>query len=156
MAGGLLVWRLLLGLMPPDDGSANIALRLARALEALLPAGFVLAGMIAAQMAARFAGGVFDPQAGRESRFLRVNQRVISNTVEQMAVFVPALLGLAAAAPQGAMPGVLALGGSFAFARLVFWGGYLASPLARAPGMAATALVTMSTLVAAAWFWWSP
>jgi hypothetical protein len=140
--------------MPTLGEDGDMALRLGDALAALLPALFVLFAMIVAQMGARFLGGVFDPQAGRETAFLRVNQRVISNTVEQLAMFAPALLALAAAAPAGWMPGVLALGGSFALARLVFWAGYLAAPIARAPGMAATMLVTLAALFGAAWFWW--
>jgi uncharacterized membrane protein YecN with MAPEG domain len=95
-----------------------------------------------------------DPLAGVDSRFLQVNQRALTNTVEQLAGFVPALIALAAAAPPAWMPGVVALGVVFAVARLVFWGGYLIGPLLRAPGMAATFAVNVATFVTAVWVWW--
>jgi hypothetical protein len=36
----------------------------------------------------------------------------------------------------------------------VFWGGYLLGPLLRAPGMAATFVINVSTLIAAVYVWW--
>jgi uncharacterized membrane protein YecN with MAPEG domain len=51
------------------------------------------------------------------------------------------------------MPAVLALGIVFALARIVFWVGYLAAPVLRAPGMAATLVTAIGTLGAAFWFW---
>jgi uncharacterized membrane protein YecN with MAPEG domain len=94
-----------------------------------------------------------DPLAGVDNRFLLVNQRALTNTVEQLAVFVPALLALAAGASSEQVPGVVALGLVFGVARLVFWGGYLIGPLLRAPGMAATFAVNLSALAAAVWVW---
>jgi hypothetical protein len=155
MAGGLLIWRMLLPLVPQDAAADSMGARLGIALAGLLPAAAVLAAMILAQMVARFLAGVLDPRSGRETPFLITNQRVITNTVEQMAVFVPVLLACAAGATASRMPGVLALAGTFACARIVFWGGYLSAPIARAPGMAATALVNLAALVTAAWFWLS-
>ncbi|OJY64871.1 MAG: hypothetical protein BGP12_03805 [Rhodospirillales bacterium 70-18] len=149
----LLAWRALLPLMPVDPEAASMAVRLGRACAALLPSGFVLAAMIAVQMAGRMWSGAIDPLGGQDTVFLRVNQRVITNTVEQMAVFVPALLALAAAVPAGQMPAVAAACGVFALARLAFWAGYLLGPLGRAPGMAASFAVVAATLMAAAWKW---
>lgn len=153
IAGALLVWQALVPLMPADTEATSMALRLGRGAAALLPACLVLAAMIAAQMVARFAASAIDPLAGRETRFLRVNQRAISNTVEQMAVLVPSLLALAAAANARQMPEIVAAGAAFAIARLVFWAGYLIAPVARAPGMAASAAISLSCLLAAAWNW---
>ena len=79
------------------------------------------------------------------------NQRVIANTIEQMAVFVPALLALAAGAPAARMAPIVALALVFALARLAFWVGYHAGTRLRAPGMAATLAINVATLVAAAW-----
>ncbi len=135
---GLLTWRGLAAIIPADPAAASMAVRLGLGAAYLLPACGVLAAMILAQMAARFWQGAFDPTAGKDGRFLRVNQRVISNTVEQMAILVPAMLALAAGAPSARMAEVLALPPVFALARLLFWAGYLAAPLLRAPGMAAS------------------
>lgn len=148
-----LAWRALVPLIPVNAETASMAVRLGLGAAWLLPACFVLAAMVAAQMAGRFVVAAFDPLAGRESRFLLVNQRVISNTVEQTLIFVPALLALAAAVSAAQMPAVLAAAAVFALARLVFWAGYLLAPMARAPGMAATMAIVLATLLTAAWRW---
>ncbi|MDW8444483.1 MAG: MAPEG family protein [Acetobacteraceae bacterium] len=110
----------------------------------------MLAAMVIVQMVLRFATGAVDPASGEDPRPLRLGQRVIANTVEQGAIFSPALLALAAleAASAGTL---IALGVVFALARLLFWGGYLVHPLGRAPGMGATALVVLATLAWALW-----
>jgi hypothetical protein len=149
----LLFWRMLVPLMPQDPAASSMAVRLGSATAALLPSAFVMAAMIAAQMTGRFAAGALDPLAGHETRFLLTNQRVITNSVEQMAAFAPGFLALAAGATSDMLPEVLALGGTFAFARIIFWFGYLSAPIARAPGMAATFMVNISTLLAGTWFW---
>jgi hypothetical protein len=153
LIGGAATWLLLLFLLPIGRLYADIASRLALGAASLLPAAAVLAAMILAQIALRFATMAFDPTAGRDGRPLVVNQRVIANTVEQMLCFVPAVLALAAAIGPLRMPMVVAAGLTFALARLAFWAGYLASPMLRAPGMAATGLVTFGTLLGAVWFW---
>ena len=130
-----------------------MAVRLGQGCAALLPGAAVLALMVLGQMALRFAAGIADPMAGRETRWLLVNQRVISNTVEQFVIFVPALLALSAGITGARMGEVTALGVVFAAARLVFWVGYLIAPIGRAVGMAGTLVATLSALVAAAWFW---
>jgi uncharacterized membrane protein YecN with MAPEG domain len=109
--------------------------------------------MIIVQMRARAATGAIDPTAGRDSHFLRLNQRVITNTVEQLACFVPALLALAGRAASERMNKVVALALLFALARLMVWLGYLVRPMLRAPGMAATFGVNVVTLGAAIWAW---
>ncbi|MDR3535310.1 MAG: MAPEG family protein [Acetobacteraceae bacterium] len=148
----LLVWRLLASLLPIGPASTE-AQRLGIGLAALLPPVGVLILMILAQMLARGAARVIDPTAGQETRLLLVNQRVITNSVEQLAIFAPALLALAAPADPTQMAAVAALGGAFALARLLFWAGYLMAPLLRAPGMAATAGITVATWLAACWAW---
>lgn len=149
----LLAWQGLAALMPSGTDGASMAVRLGQGSAALLPGAAVLAAMVAVQMGARFVLGVFDPLAGHETRFLRRNQRIISNTVEQMAIFAPSLLALAAGAPGERMAEVTALGFVFALARLAFWAGYLAAPVTRAPGMAATIVTSIATLLAASWLW---
>jgi hypothetical protein len=119
VAAGLL-WQMLAGQVPAPLDGASTAGRLGLALAWLLPIVGLLWAMLVAQMAGRFILGRFDPLAGAEPRFLAVNQRVITNTVEQGLVFVPALLALAAGAPSARMPQVLALPVVFAVARCAF------------------------------------
>jgi uncharacterized membrane protein YecN with MAPEG domain len=153
VVGALLFWRVLVPLMPLNPAASSMAVRLGSATAALLPSAFVMAAMIAAQMIGRFAAGALDPISGNETRFLLTNQRVITNSAEQMAVFVPGFLALAAGTNSDMLPEVLAVGGTFAFARIIFWFGYLTAPIARAPGMAATGMANISILLAATWFW---
>jgi hypothetical protein len=141
----VLVWWAIAGVMPAGADPAWMA---------LVPAASILFAMTLAQMTGRFAGPVLDPTAGQETRFLVVNQRVISNTVEQMGVFIPAMLVLSARAPAAWASLGVALGPVFALARLAFWAGYMVTPVGRAPGMAATIAVNVAALagaVAALW-----
>jgi len=149
----LLGWQWLVPHLPADPAGASMAIRLGQGCAALLPGAVVLALMILGQMALRFAGGITDPTAGRETRTLLVNQRAITNTVEQFAIFAPSLLALAAGVPAPRIAEVMALGVVFAIARLVFWLGYLIAPVGRAFGMAATLAATLGALAAAIWFW---
>jgi len=147
------VWQGLARILPADV-SGGLPERLALACAALLPAVCVLNLMIVVQMRLRVRTGAVDPLAGRDDAWLQVNQRALTNTVEQLAGFVPALLALAAGVASGWMRFVVAAGLVFALARLVFWAGYLLGPLARAPGMAATFAINVSTLGGAILVWW--
>jgi hypothetical protein len=153
IAGAYLLWRLLSGVIVVA-ALTGPAERIGFACAALLPGVLVLDLMIATQMLVRALSRTVDPLAGADNRFLRVNQRALTNTVEQLAGFAPGLTAFAAAAPPQIMADVLALGIVFGVARLVFWGGYLLGPLLRAPGMAATFAVNVATFGAAVWAWW--
>lgn len=96
---------------------------------------------------ARALNPIDDP----ESRTHRICQRALTNTVEQTAVFVPALLALCAAVPVTATHWPAALTAVFVAGRLLFVAGYLAHPYARAPGMAMTLTVNMLTVGWALW-----
>jgi hypothetical protein len=78
---------------------------------------------------------------------LRVNQRYLQNTVEQIIVFAAALFGLAAYSPDGAaMRAVVATTVVWIIARGAFWIGYLQSAALRglgAPGMALSMIVLL-------------
>ncbi len=152
-AGAVLLWRAIVPLIPINPGDTSMAIRIGHACMALLPTAAVLFAMTLLQMLARAVTGRVDPTSGADPAFLLVNQRCISNTIEQFSVFAPALLALAAGVGARHMPEVMALGLVFAAARLAFWLGYLAAPLARAPGMVATACCNAAALVAAAWIW---
>ena len=113
----------------------------------VLPAALVFA-QVAATMLVRAAAGAFDPLSDPEPRALRLSQRVLSNTVEQAAIFCPALLAAGAAGLPG--PALSAAALLWTGARLLFWAGYLLDPLWRAPGMAATATVAGGLIAATA------
>ena len=89
----------------------------------------------------------FDPLAGFETRRLRVNQRYLQNTVEQIIVFAPALFGLAAYCSDGSsMRAVVATTVVWIVARAAFWLGYHRSAAMRglgAPGMALSMIVLL-------------
>jgi len=146
-------WQGLAGILPVDL-AAGLPERLGLACAALLPAVCVMDLMILAQMSLRARRGAVDPLAGRDGATLQVNQRALTNTVEQLAGFAPALLALAAGVSSDRMRFVVSAGVVFAVARLVFWGGYMLGPTMRAPGMAATFAINIATLVAAIWAWW--
>src|SRR3712207_1309428 len=55
----------------------------------------LLAVMVMAVALSRLATGAMNPLTDPEHRIQRINQRVLSNTVEQTAIFVPAFLALA-------------------------------------------------------------
>jgi hypothetical protein len=138
----------------PLGAAAGMPLRIGLAVAALLPAVSVLDLMIVVQMGLRVRAGALDPLSGRDGRLLQVNQRVLTNTVEQLAGFAPSLLAVAAGAPPVWMPSIVAAGIVFAVARLVFWAGYMLGPLWRAPGMAASFAINVATLVTAIRLWW--
>jgi len=153
VVAAVLGWRALVGMVAPDPTWSSMAVRLGAAALALLPAALLLWLMVVAQMLARFVSAAFDPLSGADGYFLRLNQRVIANTVEQFLCFLPALLALAAGTSAARMPEVIALALVFAAARLVFWLGYLGGPVLRAPGMAATFAAVTAALAGAAWVW---
>lgn len=148
-----ILWEALFRIITTDP-AADMANRLGLGCAALLPAVFVLNLMVLTQMRLRVATGAVDPVAGRDARLLQVNQRALTNTVEQLAGFAPALLAVAAGVSPGWMPFVIAAGLVFGLARLAFWGGYLLGPLNRAPGMAASFAINVATLVTAVYLWW--
>ena len=153
ISAAFILWQAIARLLPAIPGG-DLPERLALALASLLPTLVLLNLMIARQMLLRVRTGAMSPLAGLDGPSLRVNQRVLTNSVEQLAGFAPAHLALAAGAVSDWMPFVVATGFVFALARLAFWVGYLVDPLMRSPGMAATFTINCATLVAAIWVWW--
>jgi hypothetical protein len=133
---------------------ADAGTRLGMAVASLLPAVAVMLAMVLVQVLVRVGSGAVDPTAGQDGALLVVNQRALSNSVEQMACFAPSLLALAAGVGAARVPEVVALGVVFGVARLVFWLGYLLAPLLRAPGMTATFAVSVVTFGWAVRVWW--
>ncbi|SDG18745.1 MAPEG family protein [Limimonas halophila] len=114
----------------------------------LVPASLVFL-FVLATMAARMHTRTFDPTAGREPRAVQVTGRVLTNTLEQSAIFVPATVVIALNTGPALRDLVPALAITFLAARLAFWIGYLIAPQARAPGMGATLAVNVVALVTA-------
>ncbi|MEO9129869.1 MAG: MAPEG family protein [Sphingomonas sp.] len=113
-------------LMPAVPGMAT---QLARALFALHCIGIaVLLALlpgIEAVAHERLVTLAIDPLAGADSTRLRVNQRYVQNTIEQLWLFVPGLLMLAVQARDGAsMRAVVACTIVWVLARWTFWIGY--------------------------------
>lgn len=102
---------------------------------ALVPAGLVMAAMVARLAAGRFFDDhLIDGQPFTPGSAADVTQRCLTNSVEQTALAVclrPAASGIAG-------PGlVVALGIGFGVTRVAFWRGYARSPRLRAFGFAA-------------------
>ena len=153
VAVALILWQAIARMLPARPDS-ELPERLALAVASLLPTAVLLNLMIAVQMLLRVRSGAVNPLAGADGPSLQANQRVLANSVEQIAGFAPAQLALAAGVASDWMPFVIAAGLVFALARLIFWVGYLVDPLARSPGMAATFTINGATLIAAIWAWW--
>jgi len=153
IVAAVLGWRALVTFVQPDPTWSSMAVRLGVAALALLPAAVLLWLMVLTHMLARFIAAAFDPLSNPDGPFLRLNQRVITNTTEQFLCFLPAFLALAAGTSAARMPEVIALALIFAAARLLFWLGYLCGPMLRAPGMAATFAAVTATLAGAAFVW---
>lgn len=84
----------------------------------------------------RLVTEAFDPLAGKETRSILVNLRYLQNTLEQLMLFVPGLLLLAAYAEPGAIvQPVSAAALVWILARFVFWIGYRRSPQYRIAGL---------------------
>ncbi len=118
---------------------------------AFLPPGLVLAAMIGRLAARRFFDdALIDGAAAEPGSPAWVDQRVLSNTLEQLALalaiwpFVAVTLGGAVA---------IALGLSFALMRVLFWVGYRLSPPLRSLGFAGTFYPTVLAGLWALAFW---
>jgi uncharacterized MAPEG superfamily protein len=90
-----------------------------------------------------------DPFAGAESRRFLINQRVIQNTVEQMAYFLPALLALSVRLDPAHTRAIPVLVVAWCIARVVFWVGYQLHPDHRSLGFGWTQNTAM---LAVGWF----
>jgi hypothetical protein len=88
-----------------------------------------------------------DPFAGKETYAFKVNQRVMSNTLEQTMIFVPLFVALAVRMQPDQTYWLPLLMGFFCAGRLLFWAGYRRALHLRAPGMDWTTATTIVTLV---------
>lgn len=146
VAVALLAFWLLFSVIAPPDGIANPGARMAFWARLALWPALLLFLAVGGVMVARARSVALNPIDDPESRFHRVSQRVLSNTVEQTLVFLPALAALVAQVPLPDLGAATAATVLFVAGRLLFWAGYLVHPYARAPGMAVTLTVNLLLL----------
>ena len=116
---------------------------------------FFAPGLVLAAMVMRVATRRLVDEAAMQGAPLQgkaaVDQRVLQNTLEQLALALciwPAAAVLLAENGPGV---IMALGAGFAVARVVFWLGYHLSPMFRVVGFAAT---FWPTVLVALWALW--
>lgn len=130
MAGALIIgaalWLATFYLLPPLSGMDGVVSRLVLAVKCSCVAVlFCLVMGIEAVAHERLNSPAFDPLAGYETQRLRVNLRYLQNTLEQLAVFLPGLFGLAIYCEGGsAVRAVPATTLVWILARIAFWVGY--------------------------------
>ncbi len=144
----LVLWLAVARLVPPLAAMDSLGARMLFTLKCLCLA-VLLCLVLGVEAVAheRLSSPAFDPLAGFETRRLRVNQRYLQNTMEQVIVFAVGLFGLAAYSPDGsAMRAVLATTVVWIVARVAFWIGYHRGAAMRglgAPGMALSMVVLL-------------
>jgi hypothetical protein len=123
--------------------------RLLLALQCCSGVGFVALVMLQGLWRLPDGPRAEDPFANAESRGWKINQRVLTNTLEQALIFVPIFIGLSIRMDAEYAYMLPALMTIWCAGRFVFWAGYRHSLNARAIGMDWT---TVTTVVAATWF----
>ena len=142
----LSVWLLTLWLPTPHiaDMAAD---RLAYALRANVVALLPLFIMIITIANSRFLSEAIDPTRHAESPTMQIDGRVAENTLQQNFVFAVASLAVSTLVSPGNLQVVWACTIVFVVARCVFWMGYRANPLYRAPGMSATGYLNLGMIL---------
>ncbi|PAL21563.1 MAPEG family protein [Sphingopyxis sp. GW247-27LB] len=146
------LWLAIRHLAPPLAEMETVADRLTFAFKCwCLAVFFCLAMGVEAVAHERLQSPAFDPLAGYETRRLRVNQRYLQNTLEQLILFTAALFGLALYSDDGdGMRAVEATAFVWILFRFVFWIGYHRSAAMRglgAPGLMLSLIVLAYVIV---------
>lgn len=148
LVAGAALWIAMFCLLPPLGGMEEVVPRLIFAVKCSCVAVlFCLVMGVEAVAHERLNSPAFDPLVGYETRRMRVNLRYLQNTLEQLAVFLPGLFGLAIYCDSGsAMRAVPATTLVWILARIAFWIGYHHSAGGRGiggPGMMLGLLVLL-------------
>ena len=120
------IWLIVMSFMPPVADSGDLVSRLAFAIKCCCVAVLLcfLTG-IEAVAHERLSSPAIDPLAGHESRQMKINLHYLQNTLEQLLLFIPGLLALAAYCADGqAMRAVVAATIVWIVSRMAFWIGY--------------------------------
>ena len=126
-------------IVPQLTGLAEPSERLILAAQWLLVAFVPYAAVCLTILYQRYAEGAHNPLLGEESECLKTHCRVMQNTLEQLLWFAICILPLATylSPSQARLIPILCV--FFAFARFVYWWGYLRrGTLGRAPGVQLT------------------
>jgi len=103
--------------------AANMADRLALALRVLVFPALTLAAAIGRVSFGRCRSAAINPLAGRD-HVIEFHQRILQNTLEQLAIHVVAILSLATYLTPDTFKFVPMLSGMFVLGRILFWLGY--------------------------------
>lgn len=137
-------------LVPPLPALGGASERALLALRWLLVAVTPYAAVCITILHLRFFEGAHNPLMGGESERLQIHGRVMQNTLEQLVWFALCVVPLATllSPTQARLVPILCV--YFAFARFVYWWGYLRSgTLGRAPGVQLTFSLNVAVLVMA-------
>lgn len=126
-------------LVPPLSGMIQAEQRVLLALKWLLIAMLPYVAVCLVIATVRFLEGSHNPLVGAESEGTKIHCRVMQNTLEQFIWFAFCILPLAALLSPDEVRMVPVTCTFFAFARVVYWWGYLRSgTLGRAVGVQLT------------------
>ena len=134
--------------LPPFADSGD---RLALAVKWIALAAAPLFVAIAAVGNARFTSEAIDPTAGKESRAMIINGRVVDNTLQQFVLFAASALAVAATSRGDQLGVVSAAAIVFIAMRIAFWIGYRIDPIYRAFGFASTMYLNLALFGIAIW-----
>jgi uncharacterized membrane protein YecN with MAPEG domain len=136
-------------LTPSPPGLASAAERLVFSIGWLFVAFLPYAAVCLVILHRRFAEGAHNPLLQRESERLSIHCRVMQNTLEQLVWLAICILTLATLLSPSQARIIPIACVFFAFARLVYWWGYLRNgTLGRSPGVQLTFTLNISLLVA--------
>ncbi|MEE3326283.1 MAG: MAPEG family protein [Myxococcota bacterium] len=124
-------------LIPRMDDDPGIAGRLRLAVECSIFPGLLFFLMILRVGAQRFGNAAEDPtKVLASTEGMKVDLRVLSNTHEQLILFLINTLGLSVLLPFGYLSLLPAYSALFVAGRIVYWVGYRKNVLLRGPGFA--------------------
>ena len=115
-------------------GVAGAGDRLVLVAGLLVWPALMLLVMVSAVALARLMTAAFDPLKDQESSFQLRAQRALTNSVEQTAIFAPALLAAAVLADPGDIRFAGVMTALFCAARGLFWVGYVINSLLQGAG----------------------
>jgi uncharacterized MAPEG superfamily protein len=145
--GTALAWGLLFAFWPPAaPGVQGDGERLVLAAGLLVWPALLLLVMVFTVAFTRFVTAAFDPLNDPESSFQRRAQRALTNSVEQTAIFAPALLSAAVLADPVDIRFAGVMTALYCAARGLFLAGYVINPLYRAPGMIMTLNINVAVV----------
>jgi len=133
----IVLWLAIDLLMPPLPGMTEPAARLGFALGCCcLAVLFCLVSGIEAVSHERLGSPAINPLSGYETQRMKINQRYLQQTLEQLLMFIPGLFALAFYASDGrAMRAVVATTAVWILSRAAFWISYHFGPQHRTIGL---------------------